>query len=401
MVCLSDNIPLMIDVRLASRTSSASLRRCRRAYNRNELPCNLTTMSQFRDPLPLLSRPAHIFFMKSALERLPGSLVELDASRMAIVFYCVGTLDVLGALRDETSEIQRASWRNWIWEQYAVGRCGTGFTPGPFMSGTSTKSEDKALPHIIMTYTALLSLAMLRDDFLRLNRPGLLKFVRACQTPNGSFSNTPNGGGDSDLRNVYSAFSICWLLGDWSSIDVEHAIAFIASCRTYEGGYGQLPSCEAQGGTTYLAIAALHLAPPGPRPRLSPAERAGSEHWLVHSQDASGGFRGRTGKSPDACYCFWGGAALQILGAQDKINDYAFTQFIAACQFPFGGLAKAPGQHPDVYHTYLSLAAAAMYAPRLEPSVRGYGQWDFAPFDPLLNAREETVRWARKHIPAR
>lgn len=36
----------------------------------------------------------------------------------------------------------------------------------------------------------------------------------------------------------------------------------------------------------------------------------------------------------------------QILGAHEKVNAYAFTQFIAACQFPFGGIAKAPGQPP-------------------------------------------------------
>ncbi|KAJ7046459.1 terpenoid cyclases/protein prenyltransferase alpha-alpha toroid [Mycena alexandri] len=349
------------------------------------------------NPLPPLARSVHTAYAKNALVRLPGSLGNVDASRMAIVFYCIGTLDLLGVLQDQTTEMERLSWRNWIWEQYAAGRYGTGFKPGPFMSTNSGHDT----PHIIMTYTALLSLSMLRDDFSRLNRQGLLRFVASCQNSNGSFSNTPNGGGDSDLRNLYSAFSICSLLGDWSSIDVESAIAFVASCRTYEGGYGQLPSCEAQGGTTYLAIAALHLAPPGPRPRLSTAERARSEHWLVHSQDASGGFRGRTGKAPDACYCFWGGAALQILSAHDKINAYAFTEFIAACQFPYGGLAKAPGQPSDPHHTYLSLAAAAMYAPRLDMSARGYGQWDFAPFNPLLNAREDTIRWARSHIPAR
>ncbi|KAJ6554922.1 terpenoid cyclases/protein prenyltransferase alpha-alpha toroid [Mycena vulgaris] len=354
----------------------------------------------YNNPLPPLARAAHTAHVKHALARLPGSQVNFDASRMAIVFYCVGTLDLLGVLQDETNEMERASWRNWIWEQYAAGRYGTGFKPGPFMTRTSTHCDQDS-PHIIMTYTALLSLSTLRDDFARLNRPGLLKFVRACQNLNGSFSSMPNNGGDSDLRNLYCAFCICSLLGDWSSIDVERAIAFVASCRTYEGGYGQLPSCEAQGGTTYLAIAALQLAPPGPRPRLSPTEQARSEHWLVHSQDASGGFRGRTGKAPDACYSFWGGAALQILGAQDKLNAYAFTQFIAGCQFPFGGIAKAPGLHPDPYHTYLALAAVAMYAPRLANSAKGYGQWDFTPFDPLLNARVETVRWARGHIPAR
>ena len=40
-------------------------------------------------------------------------------------------------------------------------------------------------PHIIMTYTALLSLAILRDDFSRLDRPGLIRFLRSCQKPNG------------------------------------------------------------------------------------------------------------------------------------------------------------------------------------------------------------------------
>ncbi|KAJ7068993.1 terpenoid cyclases/protein prenyltransferase alpha-alpha toroid, partial [Mycena belliarum] len=364
------------------------------------------------DPLPTLSRAGHVAHVKHALASLPGSQVSLDAARMMIVFYCIGSLDLLGVLQDETNETERTSWRRWIWEQYAAGRYGTGFKPGPFMA-TSVRAcassilacdQDNDNPHLIMTYTALMSLSILRDDFSRLNRPGLLTFVRACQNPNGSFSSMPNNMGDSDLRNLYCAFCVCSLLGDWSSINVERAIAFVDSCRTYEGGYGQLPSCEAHGGTTYLALAALRLAPPGPRPRLTPAERAHSEHWLVHNQDPSGGFRGRTGKAPDTCYCFWGGAALQassILGAEDKLNAYALAQFIAACQFPFGGIAKAPGVGPDPYHTYLGLAAAAMYTPRLEPSARRYGEWDFAPFDPLLNARVDAVRWARDHVPAR
>ncbi|KAJ7205659.1 terpenoid cyclases/protein prenyltransferase alpha-alpha toroid [Mycena rebaudengoi] len=352
------------------------------------------------EPLPPLACDSHVAYVKHALARLPGSNVDLDASRMAVVFYCVGSMDLLGVLRDETDHTARASWRQWIWEQYVAGRYGTGFKPSPFMTGTSTHSDQDS-PHVIMTYTALLSLSILRDDFSRLNRRGLLTFVGACQRRDGSFSAIPNSNSDTDLRTLYCAFCICAMLNDWSSIDVERAIAFIASCRTYEGGYGQLPSCEAHGGPTYLAIAALHLAPSGPRPRLNPAERAHSIHWLVHNQDRFGGFRGRTGKAPDACYCFWGGAALQILGAQDKVDAYALVQFLASCQFSFGGIAKASGAHPDPYHTYLSLAAMAMYSPRLEPSARSYGRWNFEPFDPLLNARMDTSRWARENIPAR
>lgn len=44
---------------------------------------------------------------------------------------------------------------------------------------------DYDTPHIIMTYTALLSLAILRDEFSRLDREGLLKFLRACQRDDG------------------------------------------------------------------------------------------------------------------------------------------------------------------------------------------------------------------------
>ena len=43
------------------------------------------------------------------------------------------------------------------------------------------------MPHMIMTYTALLSLAVLRDDFSKLDRPGIIKFLKACQKEDGRF----------------------------------------------------------------------------------------------------------------------------------------------------------------------------------------------------------------------
>jgi geranylgeranyl transferase type-1 subunit beta len=39
--------------------------------------------------------------------------------------------------------------------------------------------------NIIMCYTALLSLAILRDDFTRCDRPALASFVGLCQQPDG------------------------------------------------------------------------------------------------------------------------------------------------------------------------------------------------------------------------
>lgn len=99
-----------------------------------------------------------------------------------------------------------------------------------------------------MTYTALMSLAILRDDFTRLDRAGILRFVRSCQREDGrhvlfttssvptilnffsSFSALSNGG-EADLRTTYCAFVVSSLLDDWSGMDVECAITFIRRCR--------------------------------------------------------------------------------------------------------------------------------------------------------------------------
>lgn len=55
------------------------------------------------------------------------------------------------------------------------------------IADTSLQEEysDYDSPHMIVTYTALLSLAILRDDFTRLDRPGLVKFLGSCQRPDG------------------------------------------------------------------------------------------------------------------------------------------------------------------------------------------------------------------------
>ena len=34
-----------------------------------------------------------------------------------LVFYCLGSLDLLGLLREKSTETERETWRQWIWEQ--------------------------------------------------------------------------------------------------------------------------------------------------------------------------------------------------------------------------------------------------------------------------------------------
>ncbi len=89
--------------------------------------------------LPALNNAGHVAHCVRCLDGLPASLVEIDASRyvqflfsthlysdpfflrMAIAFYCLGTLDVTGMAERQISPTDRKSWKEWIWDQY-VGK---------------------------------------------------------------------------------------------------------------------------------------------------------------------------------------------------------------------------------------------------------------------------------------
>lgn len=121
------------------------------------------------------------------------------------------------------------------------------------------------------------------------------------------------------------------------------------------------------GGPTYLAMAVFRLASNSPN-YLSEIERRHTLRWLLQNQDEYGGFRGRTNKDADACYCFWCGGAIQVfhsamfsmdaflrtpppppfeqlLGAAELVDNIALASYLGNCQFRFGGIAKAPGEH--------------------------------------------------------
>ncbi|KAF5335019.1 hypothetical protein D9758_016182 [Tetrapyrgos nigripes] len=67
---------------------------------------------------------------------------------------------------------------------FAAGPYGAGFRPSPFMNTNSSA-----------TYTVILTLAILHDDFTRLDREGLGRLVGSCQRVeergDGSFSTIP------------------------------------------------------------------------------------------------------------------------------------------------------------------------------------------------------------------
>ncbi|KZV92530.1 terpenoid cyclases/Protein prenyltransferase [Exidia glandulosa HHB12029] len=366
--------------------------------------------------LPKFQRNGHSGHCIRCITGLGPAQVDYDTSRMAVGFYCIASLDVLGVVEQRLMEHERESIPQWIWRQHIRGAYGAGFRGSTSMTAEAWLNLDNAAssrlatynqPDLIMTYTALLLLSIFRDPFTHLDRSGLVKFIGSCQQADGSFTVHP-GEGDADLRTSYCAFAIASMLEDWSSINLEHGVDFILRCQSYEGGFGQAPGQEAVGGTTYCALAALALAAASPSAppstTLSSTANDAVLRWLIMKQrDAAGGFCGRTEKVADACYSFWCGAALAVLGHADLVDTERNAAFLALCQTKYGGLAKAPDELPDPFHTYMALASLSIYPPDLsatqDDAVKA--SWKLGQMDPMLNATLETAAWARTHIPLR
>lgn len=74
------------------------------------------------------------------------------------------------------------------------------------------------------------------------------------------------------------------------------------------------------------------------------------------------GMSGRLNKVADTCYAFWAVASLQMLYGGNLCNDEALTRYLLEkTQSPIaGGFGKFPGDPPDLYHSYLGLAALSL-----------------------------------------
>lgn len=69
-----------------------------------------------------------------------------------------------------------------------------------------------------MTYTGIAILVTLGDDLSRLDRRAIVDGVAAVQRVDGSFSASVEGN-EHDMRFVYCAAAICYMLNDWGKVD--------------------------------------------------------------------------------------------------------------------------------------------------------------------------------------
>lgn len=217
--------------------------------------------------------------------------------------------------------------------------------------------------HVAMTYTALCSLLILGDDLSRVDRQAILYGLKNLQRSDGSFQFCIEGS-ENDMRFIYCAASICYILGSFDTIDVDKTVTYIKNSLSFEGGFGQGPHLEAHGGSTFCAVAALWMF--GRLDALSERDLVCLRRWCLMRQNS--GFQGRPNKPVDTCYSFWVGGALSLLDTSEHINSQANREFLLSTQDEIvGGFSKWPSHTPDPMHSYMALSGLAIIK---EPAIR-------------------------------
>ncbi|XP_076443833.1 geranylgeranyl transferase type-1 subunit beta-like [Babylonia areolata] len=314
-----------------------------------------------------LQREKHVKYFQRMLRVIPGHYASLDTHRMTIAFFALSGLDLLGALHE--IEDDKLDIIEWIYSlQVLPNSSGTNSSQCGFR-GSSTMGhsfyarscQDKGIPydsgHVTMTYTALASLLILGDNLGRVDRKAVVEGLRSLQQPDGSFSCVPEGS-ETDMRFVYCACCVSYMLNDWSGMDTSKTISYITNSLSYEGGMGQGPGAEAHGGPTFCSVASLCLME-ALDSSLSAQQQHRLKRWCIFRQES--GFQGRPNKPVDTCYSFWIGATLQLLGVLDLTNFLSSRSFVLSTQSLItGGLAKWPDTTPDPLHTYLGLCGLAL-----------------------------------------
>jgi geranylgeranyl transferase type-1 subunit beta len=287
-------------------------------------------------------RERHIQYFSHSLRQLPDAYAKLDTNRLTLVHFCVHALDLLGALETHVDPQQVI---NWIYSLEVVG----GFCGGTYCGN---QVHGYTHSHIAMTYTALATLIALGDDLSQVHKESIISSLRNLQRPNGSFQAVGGMGSECDMRFLYCACAISYMLNDWTGVDTDKAVSYIKSCVSFDGAIALLPGQEGHGGSTFCGVASLALM--DKLDDIGSSFRKDLVHWCVSRQ--VGGMQGRPNKAEDTCYSYWIGGTLRLLNRQELLDENKLSRYVMTCQTPMGGFGKVVGAFPDVLHSFYSMA---------------------------------------------
>ncbi|KPI39786.1 Geranylgeranyl transferase type-1 subunit beta [Cyphellophora attinorum] len=358
-------------------------------------------------PNPVFDKKRHIKYWKRCADLLPEQYTAGDGSRLSLAFFIIASLHLLDALETTFSVRDRQAWIDWIYSLQVASGGFRGF-PGTNLGDRRTLENEHWDPaNLHNTFMGLLTLLMLGDDLSRVRRKECLSWVKSLSRRNGSFGEMLGEGGiilgKSDLRSVYCAVGIVFILADRDTasewLDKDDIVRHLSNCQDHDGAFGQSYLREAHAGLNFCGMATLELLD-----RLFTSEKSAKSGfasplldleanigWVLHRQttwvnddDSDSedeneedsaidnaphdepqaipvGFGGRCNKMADTCYCFWNGGALALLKKENLIEADGMRQYLhGSTQHMIGGFSKVPGMLPDLLHAYAGLAALAI-----------------------------------------
>ncbi|GAB2215573.1 hypothetical protein Droror1_Dr00019961 [Drosera rotundifolia] len=329
------------------------------------------------EPNPLIwadsefDRERHVRFVEMMYEYLPCHYQTQEINTLTLAYFALCSLDILGAM----DHINKDAVAHWTLSFLAHAKNENGMIVGEFHGFHGSKSSqfppklDGVLirngSHLASTYCALAILKTIGYDLSLINFKAITKSMKILQQHDGSFMPT-HIRAETDLRFVYCAVAISYMLDDWSGVDKETTKEYIRNCQSYDGGFGLHPGVESHGGGTYCAVASLRLMGFLEENILSKGTSSSVINvallldWLMKRQVADGGFQGRSNKASDTCYGFWVGGVLKILGGSKFIHKEALQKYLLSCQSKYGGFSKFPGDLPELYHSYYGFSAFSL-----------------------------------------
>ncbi|KAK7682154.1 hypothetical protein QCA50_014741 [Cerrena zonata] len=284
----------------------------------------------------VLQRNSHLqFLLRNLIQGFPARYTSQDASQPWLIFWTLQGFSVLGVSLDERNK--KRAVETLLGLQHPQG----GFCGGPGQA-----------PHLLPTYAAICAFAIAGGTgedggWEKIDREGMYNFFMSLKQPDGSFLVSYDA--EVDVRGIYCLLAAATLLNIVTPELVAGTPEFLASCQTYEGGFGSAsfpgwalnddptpgeplidptslrPSLgEAHGGYTFCAFASWVLLlpyinnyptyrPSYPKPSINMKSLL---RWLTLMQGTEielGGFKGRTNKLVDGCYSWWVGGAVGIV----------------------------------------------------------------------------------------
>ncbi|KAI5431434.1 hypothetical protein KIW84_035573 [Lathyrus oleraceus] len=196
-----------------------------------------------------MNKDLHVTFIEMMYHLLPNPYESQEINHLTLAYFVVSSLDILNALQ----KVDKEAIANWVLS-FQV-RHGTTFDPnnGQFYGFHGSRSsqfppDENGVfchnnSHLASTYCALSILKIVGYDFSNLDSESMSTSMRNLQQPDGSFMPIHTGG-ETDLRFVYCAAAICFMLGNWNGVDKEKVKDYILKCQSYDGGFGLVPGAE-------------------------------------------------------------------------------------------------------------------------------------------------------------